>query len=104
MDETTIKLQQNRDLIKDELEIAENLVLQYENDKEQAHWIVTDALYCVDTKKAINDFIKYMENPNTSKTRNDMISFFERYEWFPDPADTDDEEEERTIKAQEYFI
>lgn len=90
--------------LQEKLDLAEQKVLKYESWKEQAHWIVTDALYCIDPEKAIDEFLEYLDNPNTSKTRNDMIEFFEKYEWIPDEADKDDYEEDTPLKAQEYFF
>ena len=86
--------------IEEKIKIAENKLLKYEEWKEQAHWIVTNALYCVDPEKTLDDFIQYLDNPNTLKTRNDFIDFFERYEWTPDEFDKDDIEEEKILKPQ----
>ena len=91
-------------IIKEKMRIAEEKLLKYETWKEQAHWIVTDALYCVNPELALNEFIEYLDNPNTSKNRNDFIEFFENYEWIPDDADTDDIEEEKVLKANKYIL
>lgn len=86
--------------IEEKIKIAEKKLLKYEDWKEQAHWIVTDALYCVNPEKALDEFIKYLDNPDTPKTRNDFIEFFEKYEWIPDEFDKDDVDEENILKPQ----
>ena len=39
-------------IIREKMRIAEEKLLKYETWKEQAHWIVTDALYCVNPELA----------------------------------------------------
>lgn len=88
------------DSIKEKMQIAEDKLLRYEDWKEQAHWIVSDALECVNTEKALDDFIEYLDNPKTSKTRNDFIEFFEKYEWIEDDSDVDDEDRDDKLRAE----
>lgn len=87
------------DIIREKMKIAEEKLLKYEQWKEQARWIVSDALECVNPEEALADFIEYLDNPKTTKTRNDFIEFFERYEWIEDDSDVDEELEDDKLKA-----
>ena len=74
-------------------------LLRFEDDEMQVHGMVSATIDTINPKQTIQKLNDYLDNPNTSKTRNDLIDFIDRQGY-----KKEEEIEEKSMKAQEYFF